>query len=229
MTMPVVVTRPEPGNAATVARARALGLDAEAMPLFAARSLAWRAPDAGDYDVLLLTSAQAVRLAGDELARLASLPVHAVGLATAAAAAAAAAGLTVAVTGNSDAQALVDAMTASEKPRILWLCGRDRSDLDAKGARLVALPCYAVEPVDPPAAWARIVDGPAIFLAHSARGAARIAALTEGRRGALSLVAISTAVAKAAGEGWASVTVTQTPDDAAMVTAAYALCQKAQK
>ncbi len=227
MTMSVVVTRPEPGNAATVARARALGLDAEAMPLFAARSLAWRAPDAGDYDVLLLTSAQAVRLAGDELASLASLPVHAVGLATAAAAAAA--GLRVAATGNSDAQAMVDAVTASEKNRILWLCGRDRSDLDAKGARLVALPCYAVEPVDPPAGWSRIVDGPAIFLAHSARGAARIAALTAGRRGTLSLVAISPAVAKAAGEGWASVTVTQTPDDAAMVTAAYALCQKAQK
>lgn len=227
MIVPVVVTRPEPGNAATVARARALGLEAEAMPLFAALPLAWRAPDAGDYDALLLTSAQAVRLAGEELAKLASLPVHAVGIATAAAAAAA--GLSVAVTGSSDAQALVDAMTSSEKPRILWLCGRDRSDLDPKGARLAALPCYAVDPVDPPPDWARIVQGPAILLAHSARGAARIAALTEGARGALSLVAISPAVAEAAGAGWACVTVTPTPDDAAMVTAAYALCQKAQK
>ena len=227
MTLPVVVTRPEPGNAVTVARAQALGLDAAAMPLFAALPLAWRAPDAGDYDVLLLTSAQAVRLAGDELVKLASLPVHAVGAATAAAAAAA--GLTVAATGSRDAQALVDAMTSSEKPRILWLCGRDRSDLEPRGAQLVPLACYRVEPVDPPAGWEGIVQGPAIILAHSARGAARIASLTEGRRGALALVAISPAVAKAAGEDWACVTVTPTPDDAAMVTAAYALCQKGQK
>lgn len=227
MSLPVIVTRAEPGNAATVARARALGLDAFAMPLFAAVPLPWRAPAVEDYDALLLTSAQAVRLAGAELATLAALPVHAVGAATAAAAEAA--GLTVAATGTSDAQALVDAMTSSEKPRILWLCGRDRSDLDAHGARLVPLPCYAVDPVAPPRGWDRLIAAPAVILAHSARGAARIAALTAGRRHALSLVAIGPAVAAAAGDGWGSVTVTERPDDAAMVTAAHALCQKAQK
>ena len=227
MSLPVIVTRPEPGNAATVARARALGLDACGIPLFVAAPLPWQAPDAGDYDVLLLTSAQAVRLAGPELAKLGSLPVHAVGGATAAAARAA--GLTVAATGAGDAQQLVDAMTSSEKPRILWLCGRERSLLDARGARLDALPCYAMDPIDPPAIWDGLIAAPAMILAHSARGAARIAALTEGRRAALSLLAISPAVAAAAGTGWACVTVTERPDDAAMVTAAHALCQKAQK
>lgn len=196
----VIVTRAEPGNAATVDRAKAAGLDARAMPLFAAVPLAWHAPDPRDYDVLLLTSAQAARLAGGELAGLVSLPVHAVGAATAAAAEAV--GLRVVATGASDAQALVDAMTSSEKPRILWLCGRERSDLDAKGARLVPLPCYAVDPVDPPAGWDRLIAGPAVLLAHSARGAARIATLTEGRRDRLSLVAISPAAAEAGGAGF---------------------------
>lgn len=227
MSLPVIVTRPEPGNAATVARFAALGIAARAMPLFAATPLPWTAPDPGDHDALLLTSAQAVRLAGPDLARLVSLPVHAVGAATAAAAEAA--GLTVVAAGAGDAQRVIDAMTSSENPRILWLCGRDRSDLEARGARLSPLPCYTVDPVDPPADWERLVAGPAILLAHSARGAARIAALTEDRRDALALVAISAAAARAAGSGWASVTVTERPDDAAMVTAAVDLCKKGEK
>lgn len=228
MTLPVLVTRAEPANAATVKRARELGLDARAMPLFAAHALDWDAPDPGNFDALLLTSAQALRLAGPELGKLAELPAYAVGAATAAAAEAAV--LTVAMTGPGDAQSLLDAMASSGKTqRILWLCGRERTAFDARGARLVPLPVYAVDPVDPPSDWEALTAAPAILLAHSARGAARIAALAGPDRSHLSLVAISAATAAAAGEGWAAVTVTARPDDAAMVTAAYALCQKAQK
>jgi uroporphyrinogen-III synthase len=225
---PVLVTRAEPGNAATVARARDQGLDARAMPLFAAGAIGWRAPDPGDFDALLLTSAQALHLAGAELEKLAGLAAYAVGAATAAAAAAA--GLNVAMTGPGDAQSLVDAMASSGKTsNILWLCGRERTAFNALGVRLVPLPVYAVDPVDPPSDWALLIAEPAAILAHSARGAARIAELVGPDRGHLSLVAISTAAAAAAGQGWAAVTVTERPDDAAMVTAAYALCQKAQK
>lgn len=225
---PVLVTRAEPGNAATVARARDLGLDARATPLFAAHALNWQAPDPGDFDALLLTSAQALRLAGPELGRLAGLPAYAVGAATAAASEAA--GLTVAMTGPGDAQSLIDAMASSRKvSNILWLCGSDRTAFDVRGARLLPLPVYAVDPVDPPSGWEALTAAPAILLAHSARGAARIAELAGPHRGHLSLIAISAAAAAAAGEGWAAVTVTERPDDAAMVTAAYALCQKAQK
>ena len=225
--LPLIVTRPEPGNAATVARARALGIDVNAAPLFAARALPWHAPSAEHFDALLLTSAQAVRLAGPDLAKLAALPVYAVGASTAAAAEAA--GLRVAMVGDSDAQALIDALTASGEPSILWLCGWDRSALDARGARLVPLPCYAVDPVDPPPDWPRLIAAPAVILAHSARGAARVAELTEGRRGHLSLVAISAAAARAAGDGWAELASASTPDDAAMVTQAHVLCQKGRK
>ena len=152
---PLIVTRPEPGNGATVARARAMGLDARAMPLFAARPLEWTAPAAADFDALLLTSAAAARLAGPGLASLASLPVYAVGAATADAANAA--GLTVAMAGTADAQQLLDDMASQDVRSILWLCGRDRSGFDARGAAITPLPCYAVDPVPPPAEWAGLI------------------------------------------------------------------------
>ena len=222
--LPLIVTRPDPGGAATVARARAMGLDARHRPLFAARPLAWTAPDPGDFDALLLTSAQAARLGGAALARLAPLPVHAVGAATAEAASAA--GLRVVEVGATDGQALVDAMTSRGVTRILWLCGRDRTRFDTRGAAITALPCYAADAVTPPADWPALVAAPAVLLAHSRRAAERIAALVPDARAHLALVAISAKAASAAGAGWGDVAVAERPDDAAMLALARALCHK---
>jgi uroporphyrinogen-III synthase len=224
---PLIVTRPEPSNAATVARARSLGFDVKAMPLFAARPLDWVSPAAADFDALLLTSAFAARLAGPGLGALASLPAYAVGAATAEAAKAA--GLTVAMTGTTDAQRLLDEMTSQKIARILWLCGCERSAPDAGDAIVTALPCYAVDPVDPPPTWEDLISAPVILLAHSARAAVRIAALAGTNRAHLSLVAISPAVAAAAGEGWRNVAIAAQPDDAAMLAQARALWHKGAK
>ncbi|WP_422059348.1 uroporphyrinogen-III synthase [Sphingopyxis sp.] len=223
---PLIVTRADPGGSATVERAKAMGLDARFMPLFEARPLQWDVPDAADFDALLMTSAQAARLAGPDLARIASLPVHAVGAATAAAAAAA--GLRVVATGTRDAQSLIDAMASQKIQRILWICGRDRSDFDARAARLVPLPVYAIDAAPRPSGWSEAVAAPAVLLAHSMRGAARIADLVGAARSHLSLVAISRAVAAAAGEGWGQIAVAAQPDDASMLAAAHILCQKAE-
>lgn len=225
--LPLIVTRPEPGNAVTVARAAALGLDARAMPLFAARALPWTPPAVADFDVLLLTSAQAVRLAGPQLAALAALPAYAVGDATAAAAAAA--GLTVVRIGEADAQSLLDVMASKKITRILWLCGRDRSAFDPRGMTLQPLPCYTVDPVDPPPEWSGLIAAPAVLLAHSARAARRIAALAGPSRARLALVAISPAAAAAAGAGWAERTASGQPADAGMLALAAALCHKGEK
>ncbi len=221
--LPLIVTRADPGGAATVERAKALGLDARHLPLFAARPVDWAVP-AEEFDALLLTSAQAVRLAGSGLDALARLPVYAVGAATAAAAEAA--GLNVAMTGPGDAQALIDIMASQNIGRILWLCGRDRSAFDTRDMTLLALPVYAVDPVDPPPGWAEAIAAPAVLLAHSARGAARITDLVGAARGHLALVAISPAVAEAAGGGWTEIAIAAQPDDAAMLAAAHILCQK---
>lgn len=221
--LPLIVTRADPGGAATVERAKALGLDARHMPLFAARPVDWAVP-AGDFDALLLTSAQAVRLAGAGLADLKELPTYAVGAATAAAAKAM--GLTVAMTGSRDAQALIDIMASRNIDHILWLCGRDRSAFNARGMMLAALPVYVVDPAEPPAGWAVAVAAPAVLLAHSARGAARIADLAGAARRHLALVAISPAVADAAGEGWAEIAIAAQMNDASMLAAVRKLCQK---
>ncbi|WP_287941076.1 uroporphyrinogen-III synthase [Sphingopyxis sp.] len=225
--LPLLVTRADPGGAATVARARALGLDARSMPLFAAHAIDWTLPDPAGFDALLVTSAQAMRLAGPGLQALAALPVHAVGAASAAAAEAA--GLRVVEVGTRDGQQLLDGMTSRNYRHILWLCGLDHSALAARDAALTPLPCYAVDPVAPPADWAALIAAPAVLLAHSGRGADRIAALTEGQRGHLTLVAISPAVAARAGGDWQAIALADRPDDAAMVAQARALCHKSPR
>lgn len=225
--LPLIVTRPEPGNAATVERAMAMGFDARAMPLFAVRSIDWHPPAPGDFDALLLTSAFAARLAGPGLADLASLPAYAVGAATARAAEAA--GLTVAMTGSSGAQRLLDDMTSENIQHILWLCGRDRSEFDAREAVIAALSCYAVDPAPLPAGWDALIAAPAILLAHSARAAQRISQLVGDARAHLSLVAISPSAAVAAGDGWRDLAIAGQPDDVAILAQARALWHKGAK
>jgi len=83
---PLLVLRPEPGAAATLARAVAAGWQAIAAPIFNIVPLPWAAPDPADHDALMLTSANAVRQAGDALRLYRHLPVYAVGEATAVAA-----------------------------------------------------------------------------------------------------------------------------------------------
>jgi len=225
--LPLIVTRPDPGGAATVGRAKALGLDARHLPLFAAKPMPWTPPATLDFDALLVTSAQAARLAGSGLAGLASLPVYAVGSATAEALEAA--GLRVEMAGSTDGQDLLGVMTSRKIQKILWLCARDRSAFDTLGATLVPLPCYAVDPIDPPPAWAQMIAAPAVLLAHSMRGAARISELVGSARAHLRLAAISPKVAAAAGSGWSEVAVAVRPDDAALLAQAHALCHKGQK
>ncbi|WP_294029693.1 uroporphyrinogen-III synthase [Sphingopyxis sp.] len=224
---PLIVTRPEPGNAATTRRAEAMGFAVHAMPLFAARPIEWAAPEARNFDALLLTSAFAARLAGPGLADLSCLPVYAVGAATARAAEAA--GLTVARTGTADASRLLDDMTSENIRDLLWLCGRDRSEFDPRGAAITALACYAVDPVDPPAEWSALIAAPSILLAHSVRAAKRISDLAGEARAHLSLVAISPAVAAAAGEGWRRRAIADQPDDVAILAQARALWHKGAK
>ena len=79
----LLVLRPEPGASETVRRAHERGLDAVAIPLFEIETARWEVPEAGGFDGLLLTSANAVRHGGEQLQALRGLPVYAVGQATA--------------------------------------------------------------------------------------------------------------------------------------------------
>ena len=96
----LLVLRPEPGATATVQHARERGLDALAVPLFEIEPLEWDAPDPAAFDGILLTSANAVRSAGEKLKFFGGLPVYAVGDATGEAARQA--GFSIAAVGDAD-------------------------------------------------------------------------------------------------------------------------------
>ena len=205
------VLRPEPGASATVARLKAAGLEAVAVPLFAVVPVPWSLPPEG-ADALLLTSANAVRHGGD-LSAVRHLPVAAVGAATAAAARAA--GLAVRWTGSGDAMAA--AALVPPGLRLLHLAGRDRAAV----AGVTAVTAYASEPRDLPADALKDASAGVVLL-HSARAARRFAALAAGLPD-VRVAALSGAVAEAAGSGWARVAVAALPTDAALVATAASL------
>jgi uroporphyrinogen-III synthase len=212
VTRTVVVVRPAPGDAATASRLRAAGLSVRQLPFFAAAPVAWTAPDPAAFDALLLTSANAVRHGGDGLDALKSLPVVAVGAATAAAARAA--GFAIAAVGQADAAAAVALAHEAGFARLLHLAGRDRAPT---GDGVVALTVYASEPLPVDDADIRALSG-CVVLLHSARAARMLAGRTTGpARREIALVALSPAVAAAAGEGWSSVDIAAEPGDDALV------------
>ena len=213
----LVVVRPEPGNARTVAAARALGFAATAMPLFAVAPLSWTPPDPAAFDALVLTSANAVRHGGDGIDALRHLPVLAVGAATAAAARAA--GFVVMATGSADAAALVEG--AAAYPRLLHLGGRDRAVVPVAAEIAV----YASDPLPVPGDAAALLHGATVLL-HSTRAARAVAALAV-KREATAIAAISPAVLDAAGGGWRRGVAAARPSDAALLAAATSLAAPA--
>jgi len=219
MSRPVAVLRPEPGNAATTARVEAAGLTAIRLPLFAVRAIDWTAPDPARFDALILTSANAPRLAGPALDALAHLPVFAVGPATAAAARAH--GLTVAATGGGDGTEIVVALTARGFRRALLLAGRERR-VQAGGVVAEAITVYASDPLPIAAEVVTALAG-SVALLHSTRAAKHLAEIAGAARPSLRLAAISEAVATAAGTGWAAVAASPAPDDAALIALARRL------
>lgn len=214
----LLVLRPEPGASATASRAREMGLDAVAVPLFAIGPVDWSAPEAGRFDALLLTSANALRCAGDQLADLRGLPVHAVGEATAEAARAA--GFDIASAGDSG----VDRLLGSIDPdlRLLHLCGEDRRAPRNPRQAITEIVVYRSKPIETPDL--SVAPG-SVALVHSPRAGVRLAALVKRRQSTL-IAAISAAAAEAAGDGWLAVEVADRPSDDALLALAARLCNK---
>ena len=213
----VLVLRPEPGASATAEKARALGLEALAIPLFEIEPVAWRAPDAGSFDGLLLTSANAMRCGGDELKDLRGLPVYAVGEATADAARQA--GFDIAATGEAG----VDRLLASIDPglKLLHLCGADRRE--PQDARQFIMPLVVYRAIE--AAPPQINAEGAVALIHSPRAGRRFGELVT-ERGSTSIAAISAAASDAVDGGWKFVELAEEPSDDALLALAARLCNK---
>lgn len=209
---PLVILRPEPGASATAERARAMGLTVRRYSLFAVEPAEWTLPD-GRFDGLLLTSANAVRHAGD----LPRLPVYAVGEATAAAARDA--GAEVASVGTGGVEALL--ATLDPRLRLLHLAGEDRMVPDTQGPTITAVTVYRTSPLSLPSA--ELVQD-AVLLVHSPAAGRRVDALACDRA-RVRIAAISPAAAEVCGEGWAEVAAALQPSDATLLSLAAKLCK----
>lgn len=216
----LAILRPEPGASATVERARGLGLDAFAMPLFVIEPVAWEVAELDAFDALLLTSANAVRQAGRGLERLSRLPVYAVGDATAAAAREA--GFRVAASGYGGLEELLASIPADL--RLLHLCGEHRIGPPASRP-ITAIAVYRSAELPPPERLHQI-EGQTVAV-HSPRAAKRLAELVDDAaidRRTIRVAAISPAAASAAGAGWEDCQAADRPSDTALLVLAARLC-----
>lgn len=210
----LLLLRPEPGLSASAERARALGLEVIGCPLFRLEAVRWQAPDPAEYDALLLTSANAVRLGGPELATLNSLPVHAVGDATAAAAREL--GFRVETIGIGNAVDLLAELPRSLK--LLHVAGEDHRHIgDRPIERRIAYQSAAIGDPGLPSLAGLVVA------VHSPRAGARLSELARDREGA-AIAAISAAAAEACGSGWERVDVADEPNDKCLLALAARLC-----
>ncbi|WP_086616809.1 uroporphyrinogen-III synthase [Erythrobacter tepidarius] len=226
MSFHLLALRPEPGLAATLEKARAMGLAITGSALSAIRPVAWDCPDPARYDGLLIGSANALLHGGENLARFADKPVYAVGRATAEAARAR--GFTVALTGSGGLQGVLDTIAAP--CHLLRIAGEEHLPLAPPGGitfdtviayRSVTLPLDPVAPL--------LASGEVLALLHSGASARHFAAECARLglvRSTIALAALAPRIAVAAGEGWGAVHIAARPDEDALLALALDLCQK---
>lgn len=242
--MAILVTRPEPGNAATARALRVRGHDVLLSPMLRFEAVAFQDDDDNDCDAVILTSANAVRALrdapGDQgaLARWRALPVYAVGDRTAEAAREA--GFAAVCSADGDADALRDLLMQHVADGQLkagaWLCypaGADISrdiaeDFGRDGFTVVTHTVYrmlSVAELADDVARAFRAGGIGMVLHYSRRSARAFVAAAR-RAGvevsalAVAQCCISEVVASVLREaGAVRVIVAQTPDEDAMFAA----------
>lgn len=224
--VPLVIIRPEPGNAASTAMAQSLRMKAHGFPLFDVVPRSWEAVPSARADALLIGSANVFRYGGRGLGVLKSLPVYAVGEVTAAAAWAA--GFVVATTGTGTLQSLLSELDGAHR-RLLRLAGEERVALSLpSGVTIEERVVYASVALPFPAELAALLREPAIIALHSAEAARHLSTqcVTHGiRRAPLRIAALSARISAAAGDGWGDVAASPYPDDKALLALARQMCQ----
>lgn len=224
----LLVIRPEPGNAATVAAAKVLDLEPFGEPLFEIVPVAWSASPAANFDAVLIGSANVLRHGGDALARYTALPAHVVGESTANAARAA--GFAIAATGSGGLQQLVDRLARHGHRRVLRLAGAERVVLSVPAEIAVeTVVVYDARPQPLCPASVALSGRSTVVLLHSAAAARHFAAECDRlaiARDRVALACLGPRIAAAAGPGWASVASAERPDDTALLALAARMCQK---
>lgn len=225
---PLVVIRPEPGNAATVAAATALGLKVLGEPLFRIVATAWDAPPAETFDAVLIGSANALRHGGPALAKYLALPAYVVGKTTAQAATDA--GCSVAATGSGGLQELTALLARDGRKRVLRIAGAEHVALSAPDTAITTVVVYEARPLPLTTTCAARLAKGAVVMLHSAAAARHFAAECERSgiaRKPVALACLGPRIASAAGDGWGSLASAEQPDETALLALAAGMCQTA--
>jgi uroporphyrinogen-III synthase len=198
----------------------------EGCPLSEIVPIEWALPP-GEFDGILLGSANALQFGGDVVDTLVDKPVYAVGEATAAAARRR--GFEVIGVGNGRLQSVLDA-AAGQSLRLLRIAGRERVAVSAPpGLSIETVTAYETRPLPLPEAMVARLNRGAVVLLHSAASARQFAAECERlavQRRAIRLAAMAPRIADAAGAGWALVRAATEPNEAALLALAADLCHE---
>lgn len=227
MTKKLFVFRPEPGLSVTLETAGALGLDALGCALFEVEPVDWSAPDSSEFDALLVGSSNVFRHGGTSLTKLETLPVHAVGGATAEGAREK--GFIVAQTGKGGLQTLLDGLDG-RTIRFLRLAGEKKVELTPpEGISIETRIVYRTIPLEIGTACSSALrEEGGVALLHSGEAARRLREECTRLgidRSKLTLAALGPRIAEMAGRGWESVHTAERPLDAELLALAQALCQ----
>lgn len=229
MTLPLLILRPIEGAQKTAISAEKAGLNVVVAPLFEIRPLPWHAHAADQYDAIMFSSANALKMAGPNLQEYKALPALAVGPVTRQACEAA--GFDVMVSGGSGVQSLADNLPEGTYDRILRLTGKDYTSVQSdRSIDHIAIYESACIGLSQPA-QAALKSG-SIILIHSIRSAQKL--LAEMKKNGIAvdknhIIAISSKAAEAAGNGWKSVHFVDQPTDEALLRLAVRLCSSGTK
>lgn len=219
--------RPEPGLAATLGAARALGLKVQGHALLQIVPVEWQPPDPAVIDALLIGSANVFVHGGAPLNAMRAKPVYVVGSATADAARAA--GFAVAAQGEGGLQKVLDGIKAPL--RLLRIAGEEHLALDVpSNITIFTRIAYRSEArrLDP-ALPVLAQDGITVLL-HSAASARQFAMECERLgldRARLGIAALGPRIASAVGTGWRAVHIASAPNDAALLEMVRDICDEA--
>lgn len=221
---PLLVVRPEPGNATSVTAARALGLNVLGAPLFAVEAVGWTVPDPQGCAGILAGSANLFRLGGPGLAALTALPVLAVGGETARATRDA--GFAVAAVGEGG---LAEVARHLAPGRYLRLSGADPVPLAVPpGVVVDTITVYAARTLPLSAAAQALLAQPCVVALHSGEAARHFATECDRlglARGRIALACLAPRIAAMAGAGWQAVEISAMRRDQPLLALARQMCQ----
>lgn len=226
MSFPLLILRPKVGARKTAIVAETLGIEPVTDPLFEIQSLAWSAPSSDNYDAIMFTSVNAIKMAGPNLSEYLELPALAVGEITAKAASEA--GFQIAIVGEGGAQSLADSIPENKFPRILRMTGKEHMSVRSDRS-IETIIAYQSVNIGLGQKATKCLCAGCVILLHSTRAAQSLeVAMDEAAidRGKNHIIAISTGVAETVRTGWGSIHIAKEPTDDALLSAAARLCSR---